>query len=66
MMNYSQLVNDLAQSKGEHLDALVLEHFGAEPEKYGAITRDLKRMLGESGHDVVKFGEKVSAYYFAS
>ena len=24
MMNYSELVNDLARSKGEHLDALVL------------------------------------------
>ena len=66
MMNYSQLVNDLAQSKGDHLDALVLEHFGAKPENYGAITRDLRRLLSESNQSVVKFGEKVSAYYFAS
>ena len=66
MMNYSELVNDLAQAKGEHLDALVLEHFGAKPEKYNAITRDLRRLLDESKHDVARFGEKVSAYYFAS
>ena len=66
MMNYSELINDLGQSKGEHLDALVLEHFGAKPENYQAITRDLRRLLQESKHDVARFGEKVSAYYFAS
>jgi len=66
MMNYSQLVNDLAQSKGEHLDALVLEHFGAKSENYAKIVTELRRLLSESGRNVPAFGEKVSAYYFAS
>jgi hypothetical protein len=66
MMNYPQLVNDLAQSKGEHLDALVLEHFGAERADYAKITAELRRLLSESGRNVPAFGEKVAAYYFAS
>jgi hypothetical protein len=66
MMNYADLVNDLARSKGEHLDALVLEHFKAEPARYNEITRELRKLLQESKHDVARFGEKVSAYYFAS
>ena len=66
MMNYADLVNDLGRSKGEHLDALVLEHFKADPARYEEITLELRKLLQESKHDVARFGEKVSAYYFAS
>ena len=65
MMNYPQVVDDLARAEGKYLDALVFEIFRTAPEQASAVVADLRELLRTGERSVVAFGMKASEYYFA-